>query len=305
MNIDKLKRMVAVYEAGSFRKASCELGMSQPALTWSIRQLEEHLNARLFDRGPRGIRPTEICEKLMQRARLIVREQDRMLDDVERSNRSLTLQIGVHPSLLNGAFARCIARFGALAPHVSLRIREGYSTDLIERLEHGELDFAYCAVPGEAGEHHHLDVEPVTQLDYSVVAGPSHRVFEDIAAGCAPGSYGWAQFDSNTNIISTLPGLGDLDALLARTGHDRATQLIRTPSMSLIKLLLLEGDYIALIPDQYVAEELATGRLRRLPEGQITAAQMGFLTLQGSYETTEAIKLKSLLKSLADGTAGR
>lgn len=300
MNTAKLERMVAVYEAGSFRKASIELGISQPALTWSIRQLEEELNARLFERGPRGIRPTAVCEKLMQRARLIVREEERMLADAALTSQSLALQVGVHPSIFNGAFARCITRFGELAPHVILRIREGYSAELIERLEHGELDFAYCAIPGSAETDGHLEIERVATLDYSVVARPHHPVFDDIAAGRPPGGYPWARFDAN-NIVGAFTGMGDVGEVLANAGHDRATQMIRTPSMSLIKLLVLEGDHLGLIADEYVTEELATGKLLRLPGCSITASQMGFLTLQGSYETTEAQKLKGLLRRLAQG----
>lgn len=297
MNITKLQRMIAVYEAGSFRKAAQLLGMSQPALTWSIRQLEEGLNSRLFDRGPRGIQPTAMCEKLISRARLIVREQDRMVADVERSTRHQTIEIGVHSSLLNDALPHAIGRFRDVAPQVSLRIREGYSAGLIEQIQRGELDFAYCALPAQSDDDAFLDMEPITTLDYSVVARHDHPAFADIATGRAIGAYPWAQFDS-ANIVGAFPGMGNIDRIMDDSGHGIASQLVRTPSMSLIKLLVLAGEHLGLIADAFIGEELASGTLQRLPGARITAAQLGFISLQGGYETLAVRRLKSLLRTI-------
>jgi DNA-binding transcriptional LysR family regulator len=62
VNLVQLKRMIAIYESGSLRKASKSVGVTQPALTLSIRQLEEEFNTSLFERGQTGVRPNEMCE---------------------------------------------------------------------------------------------------------------------------------------------------------------------------------------------------------------------------------------------------
>lgn len=298
MNIVKLQRMVAVYEAGSFRKAAQDLGMSQPALTWSIRQLEDELNIRLFDRGPRGIEPTEMCEKLISRARLIMREQDRMMADVERNNRDQMIAVGVHSSMMHAGFARCIAAFADTVPGAVLRITPGYSSELLDNLKRGELDFAYCTLPTAVETEGLLRIDPVKALGYSVVAEAQHPAFDDIAAGRPVGSYPWTMFDPGPG-GGAFPGTGDLDAVFEQTGFPRARQEVRTTSMAVIRLLIVEGGHIGMIADELIAAELASGQLRRLPHAPIHSSPMGFVSVQGSYDTPLVLKLKAALRRLA------
>ncbi len=293
MDLQKLERMVAIYEAGSFRKAAKELGMSQPTLTWSIHQLEESLGARLFERGPRGIRATDLCERLVRRARLIFREQERMLDEVEGSGRNQTINLGVHSIFLTSEFARCIAEFSEKWPATTIRIREGFSSDLVERLLRGELDFACCALPDEAEHGGALLVEPRAKLNYSVVAHANHPVFADIAGERAIAEYRWVEFD--TAIVGAFPGDNDIGAIMADAGREVAQKCVRTVSMNLIKLLVTKGDFIGLIADEIVADELASGLLERLPGTSITASQFGFVGLKDDFATSAVTALKDIL----------
>ncbi|HEX7873070.1 MAG TPA: LysR family transcriptional regulator [Sphingobium sp.] len=297
MDLQKLERMIAIYEAGSFRKAAKQLGMAQPTLTWSMQQLEESLNVRLFERGPRGIRPTELCERLVQRARLIFREQDRLLGDVEAASRSQIINIGVHSIFLSPEFARCITEFSEKWPSVTLRIREGFSSDLVERLLRGELDFACCALPAETAESASLDMVAHAPLNYSVVARPGHPIFADIAAGRPVAPYCWVEFD--TVQMGAFPGDNDMQALLDKVGLSIGQRSVRTTSMNLIRLLLLEGDFIGLIADEPVARDLGEGRLRRVPGTQVNASQFGFVGLKDDLETKAVQALKALLAAKA------
>ncbi|MET0364115.1 MAG: LysR family transcriptional regulator [Sphingobium sp.] len=297
MDLQKLERMIAIYEAGSFRKAAKILGMSQPTLTWSMQQLEESLNVRLFERGPRGIRPTELCDRLVQRARLIFREQDRLLGDVEASSRTQIINIGVHSIFLSAEFARCVTEFSEQWPSVTLRIREGFSSDLVERLLRGELDFACCALPAETAESSSLDMIPHAALNYSVVARADHPIFADIAAGRPIASYSWVDFD--TVQMGAFPGENDIQAVLDSVGMSIGRRSVRTTSMNLIRRLVLDGDFIGLIADEPVARDLEEGRLKRLPDTQVNASQFGFIGLKDDLETKAVQALKALLSEKA------
>jgi DNA-binding transcriptional LysR family regulator len=299
MDLLKLERMVAIYEAGSFRKAAKDLGMSQPALTWSVRQLEETFNARLFERGPRGIRPTELCDRLVRRARLIFREQERMLGDVGESSRNQTITLGVHSIFLTSEFAQCVAAFSDKWPSATLRVREGFSSDLIERLGRGELDFACCALPDDVDEGGAFIAEPLASLNYSVVARADHPVFDDLSQGRAIGTYRWVEFDAA--IVGRFPGGSDIEAVMDKVGRNQGRRSVRTASMALIRRLLLDGDYIGLIADEPVAEDLASGRLARLPGTQIVASRFGFLGLKEDFETQAVTDLKGILRETAFG----
>lgn len=297
MDLLKLERMIAIYEAGSFRKAARDLGISQPTLTWSIHQLEESFNGRLFERGPRGVVPTELCDRLVQRARLIFREQERMLDEVAASTRSQTINLGVHSIFLTDEFAECIAEFSKRWPTVTLQVREGFSADLIERLSRGELDLACCTLARNPDEDSQLVMDSQAELTYSVIASPNHPIFDEIAQGTAIGAYPWAEFDVAR--LGAFPGENDIQAVLDSVGFSVARRSVRTTSMNLIKLLVTSGNFIGLIADERVAAELEDGALKRLPGTQVKASNFGIVSLKDDLETKAVRALKEVLKSRA------
>jgi len=297
MNIDKFERMIAVYEAGSFRKAAKRFGMSQPALTWSIRQLEESLGLSLFDRGPSGIRPTKACETLIVRARLIVNEHNRLMAEVERTNRTQVIVVGVHPVLLNSQFAQTIAAFREREPSVTLRVVEAYSADLIGLLRRGELDLAFSAAPPDEEDAEEIAFEPLLRQYYSIFARPEHPIFAQIEAGEPIGDHGWAQADapnvaarhSNSNLV--------LD-LLARFGMTPETAAIRSASMHFIRRMILDGGLLGMVPVSQFVTEIAEGTVRQVPGSNIEGPALGLLWIEGCYETAARRRLKSLLRTM-------
>src|SRR5690606_5723447 len=71
MNLHHLKVFLAVAEAGSISSGAESLHISQPAVTREIRELEASLGLPLFDRHPRGVKPTEGGRRLLQFAERI------------------------------------------------------------------------------------------------------------------------------------------------------------------------------------------------------------------------------------------
>ncbi|MCY1672925.1 LysR family transcriptional regulator [Novosphingobium sp. SL115] len=295
MNIAKLERLIAVYEAGSFRKAAKTFGISQPALTWSIRQLEESLNLPLFVRGPRGIKPTEPCERLIVRARLIVSEQARLLAEVERSNRVQTLELGVHPILVTPAFARALAQFRAAHDDVTIQIVDGYSAQLQERLRQGGLDLAICATAAQTEHEAEFDFEPLLRQSYSVYAAADHPIFAEIAAGIPLSPRGWAQV-AVPNVPVQQTGSEDILHMLQGVGMTPAKAMIRSPSMQLIRTLVEHGDVLGMLPDDFIQGELASGAIRLVEGTQMDAPPLGLLTVAGSYQSRALRRLMSILR---------
>lgn len=295
MNIAKLERLIAVYEAGSFRRAAKALGVSQPALTWSIRQLEESLNLALFVRGPRGIKATETCERLIVRARLIVSEQARLMAEVERSNRVKTLELGVHPILMTPAFAVAMTQFHKVHDDVTIQIVDGYSAQLQERLRQGELDLAICATAGQTAHEQEFDFEPLLRQSYSVYATAGHPIFSEIAAGGPIGTHGWAQV-AVPNVLAAQTGSQDILHMLEGVGMTPARAMIRSPSMQLIRTLVEHGGVLGMLPDDLMVEELAAGAVQRVAGSQMDAPPLGLLTVAGSYQGPALRRLMSIVR---------
>lgn len=302
MNIVKLERMIGVYEAGSFRKAARTFGMSQPALTWSIRQLEESLGLSLFDRGPSGIRPTEACETLIVRARLIVNEHNRLLAEVERTNRSQVIVVGVHPVLLNSQFAHAVAAFREREPSVTLRVVEAYSADLIALLRRGELDLAFSAAPTGDDEADEIAFEPLLRQYYSVFGRADHAIFDEIAHERPIGKHAWAQADAPNVAAGKAAGAARHDNsnqvldLLARFGMTEDMVAVRSASMHLIRRMVLDGGLLGMVPDSQFDTELRDGSVRQVPGSVIEGPPLGLLWIEGGYETVARRRLKSVLR---------
>src|SRR5215204_4969812 len=83
LKLHELQVLAAVVDCGSMVKAAGRLGMSQPAVSAAIANLEGALGVRLLDRSPRGIEPTIYSKALLKRGRVAFDELRQGLRDVE------------------------------------------------------------------------------------------------------------------------------------------------------------------------------------------------------------------------------
>lgn len=95
MQTEHLRQFAAVVRYGSVSEAARRLHMTQPALSRSLRHVEQELGCELFDRSGRRLAPNEAGAVVGARAEAIVREEDRMREEVEGlKRRRRTLRIG-------------------------------------------------------------------------------------------------------------------------------------------------------------------------------------------------------------------
>jgi DNA-binding transcriptional LysR family regulator len=142
--IDGLRHFVLIVEHGTFTAASAHAHLSQPALTASIRRLEEELGARVLDRGRRGATPTPAGEALLPRARAALaavedaRRAVRELLDLERG----MVRIGGGATACTYLLPGTLADFRRDHPKIQLRLLEMTTDEALAALEAGEIDLA-------------------------------------------------------------------------------------------------------------------------------------------------------------------
>ncbi|WP_226631841.1 LysR family transcriptional regulator [Novosphingobium profundi] len=297
MNLIQLKRMIAIYESGSLRKASKEIGITQPALTLSIKQLEEEFNTTLFERGPSGVRPTEMCEKLVRRARLMLAEERRIVAELTEADRHPRIAMGLHPILVSEWLTQTLRAFIEQSVPVDLRVRDGYTTQLLERLSSGDLDFAFCGLPPDF-EDKAFDFEPLFRRDYAIVARADHPVFDE-ASGVDPRSFVWSQLSA----YDTLDPFetSEFAEAMARFGYHPDCRTVRVSSAALHRSLILDGGMLGMIGCDAVDGELEDGTLRRVGGSAIPAPAFGFVTLKDRYETRMVRQLKAVIRRSCEG----
>lgn len=144
MNTRQLQCFLQVAEFRSFTRAAAVLHVAQPALSRSVRALEDDLGVALFHRSERGVTLTEQGELLRTRAADLLAEMARVRDEVGDPSRELRgeLSLGMPPSMQQMVTVPLIAAFRAEHPAVVLRFTEGISAMLSEALLLGKIDLA-------------------------------------------------------------------------------------------------------------------------------------------------------------------
>lgn len=142
IEIHALRYALAAAETGSFSGAASQFGIKQSTLAKHMQHLEDRLGQSLFRRSTRGIVPTLVGERVLQRARLIVSD----VDALDAEARSLArgddglLRIGFDGSLEDGGFASLLRDYSARRPAVEIEAREAPRALLWRDLERGTLD---------------------------------------------------------------------------------------------------------------------------------------------------------------------
>jgi DNA-binding transcriptional LysR family regulator len=138
IDLELLRRFLAVAESRSVRKAAVTLGLSQPPLTRSIQQLEERIGAPLLERGNRGIALTVAGRALAEHGPSLLAHAERLCRATTGQQEIRRLNVGF--SALHGRISRAIADFQARLPACELHLRQLPTADQHRRLAEGTLD---------------------------------------------------------------------------------------------------------------------------------------------------------------------
>ena len=144
MEIRQLATFIRVAQFKSFSRAAESRGYSQSAVTVQIRQLEEELNTRLFDRMGKRIALTDTGERFFSHACDVISQVNQARMSVAATTELHgTLHIGTIESLTCLKLPAVLHRYRQHHPKVSIHITVGEPEELIEQMERGELDMIY------------------------------------------------------------------------------------------------------------------------------------------------------------------
>lgn len=252
-------------------RAAAELGISQPAATRLLKELEETLGARLFERNARGMSPTAAGEVLVRYAR-------QTLNDFGAARRELaalaaglhgTLRIGSVPSALPPLLAPALARFKAQHARVAVAIEVDTSDVMLQRLARGEVELML----GRLVEGHHDDEHeavPVLDEPQVAVARAAHPLLEQRGGGVnadaapAPTLRDLARWPWVVQPPGS-PQAGRFMAMMREAGVHRRIDITETASTVATTALLEASDMLAVMPASLAAHYASLGVLRTLP----------------------------------------
>ena len=260
MKFHQLRDFVAVSELGGVHAAARKLGISQPAVSKSIRQLEAELGMDLFQRSGKGSVLNASGRAFLARAQLAVRELQRGRDDLallngQAASGGVSFSVFGSPALVlvPGALATFRRRF----PKVEVRICEGNGDTARAGLNDGSLDFSLLPLPfPDPGSDFHI--EPLLR-NYRVVAARVGHPLGQAASLADLTASEWV----TTGAVGTREE--EFEAPFTQRGLPVPEAPTRCESLIALLALVAGSDLITFLPSHWVTAPATRGVLQRIP----------------------------------------
>ncbi|MEJ5989910.1 LysR family transcriptional regulator [Ramlibacter sp. PS3R-8] len=257
----QLLLLEALGRENNLGRAAAGLGMSQPAATKLLQQVEEAMGARLFTRLARGMEPTPSGEVLVRYARQALvdfgfaREQVAAL----RSGLRGRLRLGTVPGALPQLLAPALAEFKRQHPRVAVSLLVETSDVMIALLERGEVDLV-LGRPTERHSDDELDIEPLLAEPQVAVVRTGHPLLsqagvtlEDLA------HWPWVLQPPGS------PQRSRFESALREAGLHSRLDITETASTVATTVLLEASDMAAIMPASLAAHYARLGVLQVVP----------------------------------------
>ena len=149
MDLDLLRSLVAVADAGAITEAANRLGLTQPALTRRIQHLEEEFGAPLLSRSRKGAELTDLGQLVEQEARVLIDRYESLKGEVssQRSVAGGTIRIGGGATAVSYILPDAIAEFQREFPAVHFQVKEASSSEIASDVANGRLEVGLVTQP--------------------------------------------------------------------------------------------------------------------------------------------------------------
>ena len=178
MTITQLKYALAVAEYKNFTVASEHCFVTQPTLSMQIQKLEDELDTKIFNRNKKPIQLTDIGVKIIEQAKIIVDESNRINDIVDQQKGYIggDFRLGIIPTIMPTLLPIFLKTFIKRYPKVNLKIEELTTEEIVKKLTDGHIDVAIAATPLE----NNLISERVLYYEPFIGFVPKeHRLFKE------------------------------------------------------------------------------------------------------------------------------
>lgn len=243
VEVRHLAALEAVAREGTFGRAAERLGYTQSAISQQVASLERLVGERLIDRpgGPRALSLTDAGELLLRHAEAIMARLEAAQADMAalRAGESGALRVGTYQSVGARVLPMLMRRFVEAWPGIELSLMEP-STDpeLYARIEHGDLDLAFCSPPLPEGPFEALAL----MSDPYVLVVPAESELADRSAASL------ADLGDLPVIGSQSCSAGHLAESVIRTQGFELDYAFRSDDNGTIQGLVAAGFGVALVP---------------------------------------------------------
>jgi LysR family transcriptional regulator of abg operon len=293
MRLNQIRDFIAIVESGSLRSAARSIGVSQPAMTKSIRQLEEELHVQLLQRNARGAAVTPAGRAFLERARVIQSELRKAEDDLEllRGGRAGSVAFGAAPVTCMLLVPDAMAQFQRSRPGASVRIVEGGNRALLPLVRDETLDFCIGQAPN-AKLDGALAFKPLFRPRLVVVGRRGHPL-RDAKSLRQLADSAWLMFYP--------PGSGAmLEKAFEAAGLPLPGSIVHCESYSVALALISKTDILGLISPNMIGETWGQRGLQKIDvEDHIPSPLIGLYRRADAPLTPAATAMAQAITSVA------
>jgi DNA-binding transcriptional LysR family regulator len=300
MKLHHLRDFVAIAQTRSLRAAARSLGLAQPALTRSLRELEAELGAALVERHARGVHLTEVGEIYLVRAQAAMAELRRGRDEVAQRQGELTgtVALGVSSAACMALMPQVYDAFRRRFPGVRLQIVEGFFRTLGQRLDDGSLDFLVGPRPDRpAGKQFHIEL--LFENERFVVGRHNHPLRHARRLADLVGAE-WLLTGVRDQVGN------EFEEVFTDNGLTPPVALTQSDSMIGVASLLSTTDMLAVLPHQWVDSPVLRHVIETIPiQERFPGPDIVRITRANLPLTPAAEALSTLMEREAVASAGR
>lgn len=292
MDIRQLRHFLGVASRGNVSKAASAMNISQPALTRSVKMIEDELGAAMFVRTAKGVELTPSGATLARHAQLIVNSVDCAREEIiaSQTNSKTSSSIGV-ANLFNEILVhKAITAVCKANPDFRYTVKVGLYEELAEMLRQGFLDLIF-STNSELSPQDGLSFERTGEVQSVLVVGASSNLAKAKSVALmdlrdAP----WVLLDnahSDRFLIS----------IFASSGLNPPESVVRTSSLGMLRSLLREQYFIGWLPSPWARIDVEAGVLKALDLPQTTVSRpFGIVTREQALLRESAQALIAQLK---------
>lgn len=256
VSLPQLKAFAAVARQKSFTRAAAELGLTQSAISRSVRELEEEIDQRLFDRTTRQVELTDAGEHLSQRICHLIEEVEQTLRESHGTGKPCqgTVHIATDPVLSSMSVPMWVAGCRTAWPGIGITLRDRSHECVLQSVRSGEVDFGIASNPVACDD---LYCEPLYMDPLHAVLPAGHPL-------AARESLGWGELaDASVLSLDHNSGVQPAVERALATYHVRPGALQLLGHFSAIFGMVAMGLGIGVVPSRTQAAGLAPDAVLR------------------------------------------
>ncbi|MEY2926532.1 MAG: hypothetical protein RL367_1009 [Pseudomonadota bacterium] len=266
MKLHHLRNVVAVVERGSLRGGAKHLGLAQPAVSRSIKELEHELGLTLFERNKFGMTLTHAGEVFVRRARTIQAEFARTLEEMEHlkgEDRGI-ITVGCSSATLIAMVPTMISRFHVKYPNIRIKLVEGSLPMLETQIRDGLVDLYYGPVTSGFVDPA-LVIEHLFDNERMIIGRKNHPLRDATSLAQLVGA-------SWVTTPMAIDSDSEVNSVFVAAGLPVPRIVMQASSAMNLAVIVATSDLLAPVPQQWMELIRATGMMERIPVTEVSKA---------------------------------